>query len=254
MKKTAVFIGLFVLGFASLGALTLEDILPGISREDLETLKTKKELVSYADGRSEFKYLPKTALSGKVREKFQGFDPNVSDEALFLLPLPEKSGDLSLYLYNKLRAISTLSGITYFSNRKKETLVLFSDVYAIDSLNSKKKIPDKTAWVLPAEERIPIHLEDVNFGGGYYEVSYMTADGTLSFGMKNLTSLKYFFPVISKENVRFELLVIPLDKELLLYGTCSVEAADFVKSMIHLPSAFYTRIRALKDWFSKQVY
>ncbi len=253
-KKLLTVVFLCALSIADLAALSIDDVLPRLSRDDREKLKDKKELVLYTEGKTEFKYLPDTPLSDRIRRKFEGFDPNVSDEALFIMPLPAKRDDPSLFLYNKLRAISSLSGITYFSNRKKETQILFSDVYAIDGLDSKRRIPDRTYSYLPSDERVLIHLEDVNFGSGYYEVSYMTADGAMSFGMKNLTSLKYIFPVIGKENVRFELLVVPLDDALLVYGACSVEAAGFVKSLIHLPSAFYTRIRALKDWFSKQAY
>jgi hypothetical protein len=192
-----------------------------------------------------------------VREQFSGYSPNVTDEALFLLPLPETGQDPSSFLYARLRAISSLSGIEYFSNHYKQKRVLFSDVYEVDSLSSRAKVADRTGGPIPAGgERFPFHINDVNFGGGYYEADYSSAGGGLAFGFRNKTSLSFFFiPVIGEERVRFHLAAIPLreDGQLLVYGVCSVEAGDFIKSMIDLPSSFYTRIKALRDWFKARL-
>jgi hypothetical protein len=253
IKKTLVLLFFFALSL-NLGALSLEEVLPGLPAEELQELRDKKEIVYYSETLPEFRYLPVTLLSDKVKKEFNGYEPNVCNEALFLMPLPDRNSDRALYIYNKLRAIRSLSGVQYHSNRHREMRVLFDDVYAVDGLRSKKKIPDKYLDVLQAEEKITVHIEDVNFGSGYYEASYMASGDLLAFGLKNLTSLKYIFPIIGAEMVRFQLLIIPLENELLMYGICAVEAASFVKSIIHLPSSFYTRTRALRDWFKGQVY
>jgi hypothetical protein len=252
-RKSIVPVFLFAAVF-NLSALTLEELLPNLSPEDLVKLRDTKEIVHYSENPPDFRYLPGTALTDRIKNEFLGYTPNVCNEALFLMPLPARSENRSLYIYNKMRAIRSLSGIQYRSNRHKEMRVLFDDVYAVDSLRSKKKIPDKDLDALPAGEKLTVHIEDVNFGGGYYEASYMTSGDLLGFGLKNLTSLKYIFPIIGAEKVRFQILIIPLENELLMYGICAAEAASFVKSLIHLPSSFYTRTRALRDWFKGQVY
>ncbi|GAB4222219.1 MAG: hypothetical protein Kow009_13920 [Spirochaetales bacterium] len=226
--------------------------------EERAKLQREKELVHYTDGAPDFRYLPSIPLSVRVKAFFQGFSPNVGNEALFLLPYPsgkapEASGkgpDTSLLsLYNRLRAVSTLSGIQYRSSRAKGMRVLFSDVYAMKDLESKIRIPDPLVQIIPPEDSFPIHLEDANFGSDYYLATYLVRDNTIVFGLKNLTSLSYFFPVISAERFRTQLVIIPLDTELLVYGVAAVEAGDLIRSLVHLPSAFYKRIEALKNWF-----
>jgi len=231
--------------------LTIEDILPQLTPQERAELQEKKELVYYTDGAPDFRFLPSLPLSVRVKTYFQGFSPNVGDEALFLLPYqPEGTTPPLLSLYNRLRAVSTLSGIQYRSSKAKGMRVLFSDVYAVKDLKSKTKIPDPLVQIVPPEDSFPIHLVDANFGSEYYEASYLARDNTIIFGLKNLTSLKYIFPVIGAERFRTQLLIIPLDTELLVYGVAAVEASEMVRSLIHLPSAFYKRMEALKNWFA----
>ena len=243
---------------ATVSPLSLEDILPQLTPQERAELREKKELVYYTDGAPDFRFLPSIPLSVRVKAYFQGFSPNVGDEALFLLPYTpaqpsqrtESSATTLLPLYNRLRAVSTLSGIQYRSSKAKGMRVLFSDVYAVKDLKSKAKIPDPLVQIIPPEDSFPIHLVDANFGSEYYEASYLVKDNTIVFGLKNLTSLKYIFPVIGAQQFRTQLVIIPLDSELLVYGVAAVEAGDLVRSLIHLPSAFYKRIEALKNWFA----
>jgi len=243
---------------ATVSPLSLEDILPQLTPQERAELREKKELVYYTDGAPDFRFLPSIPLSVRVKAYFQGFSPNVGDEALFLLPYTpaqpsqrtESSATTLLPLYNRLRAVSTLSGIQYRSSKAKGMRVLFSDVYAVKDLKSKAKIPDPLVQIIPPEDSFPIHLVDANFGSEYYEASYLVRDNTIVFGLKNLTSLKYIFPVIGAQQFRTQLVIIPLDSELLVYGVAAVEAGDLVRSLIHLPSAFYKRIEALKNWFA----
>ena len=243
---------------ATVSPLSLEDILPQLTPQERAELREKKELVYYTDGAPDFRFLPSIPLSVRVKAYFQGFSPNVGDEALFLLPYTpaqpsqrtESSATTLLPLYNRLRAVSTLSGIQYRSSKAKGMRVLFSDVYAVKDLKSKAKIPDPLVQIIPPEDSFPIHLVDANFGSEYYEASYLVRDNTIVFGLKNLTSLKYIFPVIGAQQFRTQLVIVPLDSELLVYGVAAVEAGDMVRSLIHLPSAFYKRIEALKNWFA----
>ena len=243
---------------ATVSPLSLEYILPQLTPQERAELREKKELVYYTDGAPDFRFLPSIPLSVRVKAYFQGFSPNVGDEALFLLPYTpaqpsqrtESSATTLLPLYNRLRAVSTLSGIQYRSSKAKGMRVLFSDVYAVKDLKSKAKIPDPLVQIIPPEDSFPIHLVDANFGSEYYEASYLVRDNTIVFGLKNLTSLKYIFPVIGAQQFRTQLVIIPLDSELLVYGVAAVEAGDLVRSLIHLPSAFYKRIEALKNWFA----
>jgi hypothetical protein len=242
--------------------LNLQDVLPDLSEKERLELAGKKELVYFSDSAPRFKLLPRHAVTAGIRRQFQGYSPGVTNEVYFLLPFPGAAGggseSVSTHLYSRLRAISSLSGIEYFSNHFKTTRVLFSEVYEVDNLDSRQRVADRIASSLPVgEERFPIHINDVNFGSGYYEAVFWTADGALSFGFRNRTNLSYFFiPIIGEERVRFQFAAIPLreDGQLLVYGICAVEANDFIRGLIDLPSSFHTRIKALRDWFIKRIY
>ncbi len=54
--------------------------------------------------------------------------------------------------------------------------------------------------------------------------------------------------------MRFHILFVPLENELLMYGIVAAEAGGFVRNMVNMPSALGKRIRALRDWFTEQVY
>jgi hypothetical protein len=253
MNKQGIVFGLFLLS-VNLGALGLDDVLPGLSPGDRAVLTEKKELVRYSESRPKFAFLPSGPLSDRLRKEFEGFDPTVTDEVLFLMPLPIAQGDRNLFLYNKIRDVGTLSGIQYHSSSKDGMRTLFSDVYAVDSLKGKKKMPFVPVMEIPAEARFPLHMEDANFGSGYYEASYFHEADRIAFGLRNLTTLKYVFPILREQKVRFHILFVPLENELLMYGIVAAEAGGFVRYMVNMPCALGKRIRALRDWFTEQVY
>ncbi|NJL73301.1 MAG: hypothetical protein HC888_18080 [Candidatus Competibacteraceae bacterium] len=243
----------------SLVADELTYLVPGLSDAERVELRDKRELVRFTDAAPEFALLPMTALAFPIRARFQGYAPTVTDEALFLLPMPDVAPGTNTadFIYSRLRDVSSLSGIQYMSNHYREWRVLFSDVYEVGGLDSRRRVDTKTPAFVPPFERVAMHMNDVNFGGGYYEANFMKTGDMLSFGLRNATTLSYFiFPVISEERLRFQIAMIPLREEnaLLLYGICSVEASDFLQRMVHLPSSFYTRILALKRWFEGRVY
>ena len=225
-------------------------MVPGLTQAEIEELQSRGSIRFHTEDRAmDFRYLPRTSISARVRESFRGFEPNVVNEVLYLLPKPEPDGDLLLHIYNTLRAVSTLSGVQYHSGHYDRERVLFDDVYAMDSVRSRNRIDDPLVSTVPREASFPVHLVDANFGTSYFEATYYGADDAISFGLKNSQSLTYIIPVIRTERLRFHLLAIPLENELLLYGTVGVEAGRLIRRQVHLPSAFRRRIETLADWF-----
>ncbi|MBN2511095.1 MAG: hypothetical protein JXB03_12520 [Spirochaetales bacterium] len=232
----------------------VDDYLTFLSIEDKTQLLEKQELVVYGEGTPVFNLLPDTALSDKIRQEFDEFDANVNDEALFLLPLMNQENSID-HIYRKLRNVNTLSGIQYHSNHYREWKILFDNVFEAEKVGSDTALEFSSKGTVPHEERIIIHLEDVNFGSSYYEAVYFNSDSAAGFGLKNLTSLRYkLIPLIGKGKVRFQMLMIPTDEYLLVYGVVGVKAGSLIQEVIHLPSSFYTRLKALRNWFSAQIY
>ena len=242
----------------------LRAAVPGLSADDAERLRSEGMVRRHTEDQPmQFRFLPRTSLDRTVRGSFDGFSPNVVNEVLYLLPLPPLDGvgsrpasrsEVLLQLYNRLRAVSTLSGVVYRSGRTGEDRVLFDDVYAIDSLRARNRLPDPLVTRIPAESRFYLHLVDANFGSSYFEASYFGAADAISFGMRNAQSLTLVVPVIRADRLRFHLVVVPLEDALLLYGMVGVEAGALIRRTVHLPSAFRNRIETLADWFMGNLY
>ncbi len=236
-------------------AQTLQERVPGLSADELQQLRSEGSIRFHTEDQPmQFRYLPHSSLSARVRDSFRGLEPNAVNEVLYLLPKPHTDGDLLLHIYNTLRAISTLSGVRYHSGHYDRERVLFDDVYAMDSPRSRNRIDDPLVTRVPRESSFPVHLVDANFGSSYFEATYYGAGDAVSFGLRNTQSLTYIIPVIRSERLRFQLLAIPLEEELLLYGAVGVEAGRLIRRQVHLPSAFRRRIETLADWFIEQAY
>ncbi|SIQ32626.1 hypothetical protein SAMN05920897_10728 [Alkalispirochaeta americana] len=250
-------------GSAALEA-TIADLVPGISRAELAELLEEGSLIFHSEDEPlTFRYLPRSSISDQVRGGFGHFEPNVVNEVLFLLPRPETNSrgipytsdeELLLDLYNTFRAVSKLSGVEYESGRTGGMRVLFDNVYAIESVRSRDPLPDPLVTAVPRESSFVLHLEDSNFGRSFFEASFYGGDDAVSMGMTNLRSLTFFVPVVRAERVRFQMVALPLEDHLLLYGAVGLEAGGFLRRMVHLPGSFRRRIVALTDWFTWQVY
>lgn len=243
---------------------SLRQLVPGLTSDELATI-LEDDFVRYhaEDQPLTFRYLPDTSISEDVRRSFHHVEPNVVNEVLYLLPRPEHTRDgrslnsdedLLLYMYNTFRAVSRLSGVKYISNRTGGPRVLFDNVHRIDSLRSGEPLPDPLVRRIPREDGFLLQLDDSNFGTSYFETVYFGGSDAVSMGMTNARALTFVVPVIRAERVRFQLVAIPLEEHVLLYGAVALEAGGFLRRVVHLPSSFRRRIDALSDWFIGEVY
>jgi hypothetical protein len=243
---------------------TLRRLVPGLTAAEIEEIQTEDYIRFHTEDEPlRFRYMPETSISEQVRRSFRHVDPNVVNEVLYLLPRPEHRADgrpfandqeLMLELYNTFRSVSRLSGVTYESGRTAGPRVLFDNVYRIETLRRRSPLPDPVVTRIPREDSFLLQLDDSNFGTSYFEAIYFGGGDAVSMGMTNARSLTYVFPVIGAERVRFQLVAIPLEDHLLLYGAVALEAGGFLRRVVHLPGSFRRRIEALADWFIGEVY
>ena len=243
---------------------TLRRLVPGLTAEEIEEIRTEDYIRFHTEDQPlTFRYMPDTSISERVRRSFDHVDPNVVNEVLYLLPRPERDSEgrpfpdddaLLLELYNTFRAVSRLSGVTYISGRTDGPRVLFDNVHRIETLRRRQPLPDPVVTRIPQEDTFLLQLDDSNFGTSYFEAMYIGGDDAVSMGMTNARALTYVVPVIRAERVRFQLVAIPLEDHLLLYGAVGLEAGGFLRRVVHLPGSFRRRIEALADWFIGEVY
>lgn len=246
-------------------AETLREMVPGLTESEIQELITGEYIrVHTEDEPITFRYLPRSSISSQVQQSFHHVSPNIVNEVLYLLPRPThrtpegtplvSDEELLLELYNTFRAVSKLSGITYISNRAGGPRVLFDNVYRIETLRRRDPLPDPIVARVPREDTFLLQLDDSNFGTSYFEAMFFGGSDAVSMGMTNARALTFMIPVIRAERVRFQLVAIPLEDHLLLYGAVALEAGAFLRRVVHLPSSFQRRIDALSDWFIGEVY
>ncbi len=225
----------------------------------------KRERAAGADGINRFYtsdggalHLPAVSLSEDLLDAALSINYSVGVETLYLIPWDEVSPDLSrlpaedfeLRIYNILRSVSTLEGIEYYSASRERMRTLFAECWAIDNPEDRTRIPDPLVTSLPAMNTVYIHQKDLTFGKNISRVEYQHANGNFRMGIVNLTTMTYMlFPIVGKENMSMQILVIPGREGILFYGLNTVKVLDLPIFYKKMESSFTNRMIALYNWF-----
>jgi len=224
-----------------------------IPQTDRDLLIENQIVFRYGTERKGLYYIPDTPMAQKISDRFTSLDPDVTVEALFTIPYPEdlpEGYDRDMIFYNILREVSSISGVQYYSRTKKRHRVLFDDVYAID--DKKKPVEDPVVLRIPEYDSFPIHMDEANLGKDYYLAEYHYDGRDIAYSLTNTSNMSYIFKVVGKENMQIDLLFMPLEEELLVYGYCGVKLANpgFVNTIMNPYSSFFRRLYAMEIWFS----
>ncbi|WP_368853478.1 DUF6675 family protein [Treponema endosymbiont of Eucomonympha sp.] len=128
----------------------LETIL---NAEILSVLQKKRYINSIVirDNNLQLSLCPKTVLGNKAGALWrQDYLPTYSGESLYLIKNPTERNDISKAA-EAVEALSTMEGITYYSNRRKQIEVLYPRCCLIDNPVNRNRIPDKIGTI-PEDE------------------------------------------------------------------------------------------------------
>ncbi|MBN2856778.1 MAG: hypothetical protein JXN63_00095, partial [Candidatus Delongbacteria bacterium] len=99
------------------------------------------------------------------------------------------------------------------------------------------------------------YQKDTTFGKAWYDVVISASPSVLKLSMINTTTITYkLFPVLSKEKLNIELIVIPREKDLLFYGLAAFKLGNTFGIDLKLDESFDHRMSALQTWFSSLNY
>lgn len=236
---------------------TFEELTSTLNADELEELKSFNSVFRYTKKRNELIYTPAVPLASKITERFGSLEPDVGVEAFFKLPYPEDMpGGVTrdLIMYNIVREVSKISGVQYWSRTKDRYRVLFDDVYVVDE--KRKAVEDKFVDRIPSYDSFEIHMDEANLGSDYYLAEY-NFDGTdMSFSLTNTSNMSFLLKVVGKEDMHIDLLLMPLEDEILIYGYCGVKLANprFVNRIMDPFSSFFRRLYAMEIWFSNSLH
>jgi len=262
MKKiislSVALFSLFSLSSQQTGPDSTNEILSRLNSDEMIELEREGMVFRLGRTRTGLYYTPSVKLASNIVRRHQSIAPDVTVEAFFRVPYPEDmpSGNLDrdLILYNIVREVSKISGVTYWSERKDKYRTLFEDVYVVDE--EKAPQSDILVFEIPEYDSFEIHMDEANLGEDYYLAEYRYDGGHMSFSLTNTSHITFLFKVVESGNMQIDLLLLPFEDEILIYGYCGVKLANpgFVGKIMDPYSSFFRRLYAMETWFENSLH
>ena len=214
--------------------------------EPVTEVQTKKPVL---------KMLPKhDGVQKFVRENKNSLDPNILVETLWLYKKPQAlSRSLSeaerVLLFNKLTALSSLSGIEYYSESRGAMRIFYETSCIIDSPSGKKPLPDPVFLTVPDSLVVYTRQKDLTFGENIYRFNYNTEADAIYFLQENLTTMKYGkVTAIKENNLKTIFAFFDAEDYLLLYVAAMAKTASIPGMSDRIGASFTNRTKAVYLW------
>ena len=195
-----------------------------------------------------------------VRETIRSLEPNILVETLSIYKRPrppKQTADTTGWslneqtsLLNQLVALSTLTGIQYYSESRKAMRTFYESSTVIDDPDKKKSMPDPSFSVSPASLSLYARQKDLTFGDNIYRFEYHTGADIILFSQENLSSMNLgIIPAIGKNKFRTVMAVIDAGDSLLIYSAAMAKTASVPGMGDRIGSSFTNRVKAILKWF-----
>jgi len=203
---------------------------------------------------------------GDIRQSVMGvmntLNPNILVEALYLYAKSSKSKTDSavwdekqkITVFNQMTAISTLTGIKYYSSSRKAMRTFYEYSSVIDGPADKKPLADPVFTLIPASLTVFARQKDLTFGDNIYRYDYLNTADVILFTQMNITSLNYgIIPVIEKGNLRSVMAVVDGGEFILVYAVSMAKTASIPGFYDKISASFSNRAQAVLYWFSDRL-
>ena len=198
-----------------------------------------------------------------ITTAIDALDPNIMVETLYLYKKPEQSrmsadswdNAQKTKIFNQLLAISTMTGMEYYSPSREEMRTLFEYSQVVDGPETKYPLPDPVYESPPAEMSLYARQVDLTFGDNVYRYNFMTTGNGIFFAQENLTALALAsipvarIPVVRSNNLRSIMAVFDCGDTLLIYAVSMVKALSAPIGE-RVGNSFSSRADAVIKWFS----
>lgn len=236
---------------APLHAANLQSVVPGLTDAEAQTLAKTGKVTRFLEAKDHPRLVPTSSLTSNVERAFKTVHQTIGVEALFIMkPGSGPHEQRMLRWYNVLRSISTMKGIKYYSDTHGRVRVLFRDAYVIDNPRDRKRLPDQLVSSIPANSSLTILQDDSTFGKAIFHLHYHGGQDAISMSMVNLnTFFLWFLPVIGRQHMILQLVLMPYEGQLLFYGGVEVKTMSLFGLQNATRHSFVNRIEALHTWF-----
>jgi len=257
LKNGILFLVLAIAVVSCVFSIPLESIVPGHAAR----LRSSGDVVMETQLRNPSpRLLP---LDNDLRQFFASamgaLNPNIMAETLYLYKKPDHSHtDSNIWderqkteLLNQMLAISTLTGIQYYSASRGAMRIFYEYSSVIDGPDTKFPLSDPVYSTLPAEITLYAKQTDLTFGENIYRYNYFTSKNGIFFIQENITSLTVtLFPAIRRGNLRSVMAVFDCGDVLLIYAASMARAASMPGVGERIGDSFSNRAQAILKWFS----
>lgn len=241
-------------------------LLSAISVDDLVSRQYSSEL--YQDGKAtriqlkdpRLLLVPAADLTeNTVRSVFNELEPSILVETIYLYEKPSENKGRNwtqheyVTLYNALRALSTLSGIEYFSASRNKMRTFYEISSVIENPETEKPINDPVVSFPAASSTLYARQKDLTFGDNIYVYDFYTSNSEIIFIQENLTTMSYgFIPILRKNRLRTVVSIIDTENYLLVYAASMARATMIPGIEGKVRDSFSNRSDAVYGWFSSQ--
>jgi len=190
-----------------------------------------------------------------VTGAISSLNPSLAVETLFLYKKPVSTNSWSYTqrtdLFNQTLAISTLTGIQYFSASRNTMRTFYESSGVIDGPQTKKPLPDPFYIQPPESLTIYTRQKDLTFGDNIYRYDFKLVRDAMFFIQENETVLSYgIIQAIGKNRLRSAFAVIDCGDSLLIYAVSMARAAALPGMGDRISDSFGNRAEAVLKWFT----
>ena len=220
-----------------------------------ELIKNGSVKVFHDSNDMEMGLVPSSGYKSKLlKNRVKKSDKAFLFESLFYL----KKSDLSKSkldindVSRVMRSISSMQGITYYSNTKKKDRVLYDKAYTISDPSSKVAIADKTTGNADGKVLYCL-LNDASFGITRYKLNYYQSNNEL-YSTFTTTDAMGLGPITGIEagDLIINILVIDCGDSFLLYLAPDANCKNIPGIDKKVQDSLIARMDSIYKWFIKQ--
>jgi hypothetical protein len=237
-------------------AASLDDLL---GAERAAVLRSAGLITDVQLKNPELRLLPRhEELRRLVSETMGSLGPGILVETLFRYAKPaaqpaangwteaERAG-----LFNQVLALSSLTGIQYYSASRGTMRTFYESSAVIDGPNTKRAVLDPVYAMPPASLTLYARQKDLTFGDNIYRYDYWSTADAFFFVQENLTALTAgIIPAVGKNKLRTTFAVIDCGDSLLIYAASMAKAVSLPGMGERIGNSFSNRAEAVLKWFT----
>jgi len=241
-------------------------ILPAIAEDPLtryvdgrsaQRLRAGRQVTANVAEGGALVLVPAVASREEIQADISALHPTVGVEVLKVISggaAAMDSPDQWLRVYNVLHSVSTMKGIPYYSISRKKDHVLFTESYAISSVDDRRRIADPVFGSIPADDILLTFQEDSSFGKNTYQESFRFRADHLVVKIENLSTVSFLFvPLMSPRNLVSEIVLVPLGPDVLFYGLAYLRSSVPIGDHRSKVDSLTNRMNAVARWLKARL-